>query len=1732
MPLPDPTNFRARRRAEIEAEKLLQKEKSSAILKNEKIKTNVVKQVKRLQAICRGKLCREKLVIRHVLEHNLSEQWKLENVFTFYADRQSETETKKERIFQDCKKHCNKWIPLYRSADTLGILRNYVKESDLNYKLSALTELEELKQNCCKKVIREAIETCKIVNVDFQRLYDESLNGLSTKKHFVYFSKAISLGYFVIMLRDFKLLTNAITHGEVARLFKKYGVKIDEEREKVRAVFTYRHISKICNNIFTPRDVSDAMMNLGCNYDTKEEVSQLLNGETYLSERAFIKFWQKHIGDNLLIAKEVTDQTVLKPSKGKPKNASLALQIGLRFAGFKSILVALLPNVYPQESSCRCRACRKLSLPPRTTAQEVHAKFVLQRVLRYHIATAIHLVEESSIDGGYTLIGRNILNFNDHFRWWLRYENSLKSLFVFYASEAWDLSIGARKTFDDVVHNDVRLSYTNFLRFAIDFGIFPTYIGNDKSSQFALLLTFLSAFQGTRSEPFHNCQFSSSVTVGEGATKRSNMSSKYCVFCGEPKNILSLYTEEKLQSEFNLFSNENGEIYLSDIPELLRHAGENVLEAQLYFVQNILQLLSSSSGTYIASKKDEVTGDLVKTQKDNVPLISFPDFMFAIEQSRRLREQILTGQLTFPEFLHALSLVATKCFSYDKMPHEWRNPMQEIFKIMDPTFRTKFGRSIESEIEQNLQKDPLIDTVKKNFRSILSTLYDKYKFLEDGIVAQDMSSDAFVLFVQDCRILKHITYEQAINMFKATLKSTKLEKMSFNQFADAIDGLLFENFCSQKPQPAPISYFEPVGPGTGITNEGLALRQALAKLALLYEQYNPLGRSTASKASQLMLSGKKHSGKMSPSSAPKNESGKYLRLSKTSRKMQGGGNLAKSRLKRAIRQKTDNLMKLSRIGFGTKARRDVRSSQVAKMIWDVSAEEGRQIEETESIKETFINDKYAHVRNSKVKNKLYKPSAPPESKTMSLRPSSLRKRRGQVFSLRKKNDYMSIWTTAATDLNSIVGRSNLEEVSIPKLGRSLSTTMKMEMLLSSLGRTTHKNVSSVKSMATKIRNMAGSTSGNLLGETRLNTLCSMSYMDGFGHLTLDSCMRVEGLLNERDNDIAELFFTAQEMLQNGNSEGSKQKLQIALGHSINLITESGELKTGTASATSHENGQGLLHSFADDNVYMAALRAKRASHIYQALAFVCEHSGDLSGAEAYRIQQIHFAKTAGAHTRGYLHLLALEALGLYFANHGKYEDAIKQLKLCENEFHHLGDKSHLRGNVLFELATVYNEISKTEEAIHSLEAFLSFMQEMKNYPAQSIGLRLMGDIYMKNGANDYAIAKWREALAYQPRDSVERTSMIECIAAALKTMKRYDEAALEYSKIVMLQTEKTAKCHYIYLQAGAYKDFLHSQASKEGEKTKGKHSRSYKRAVRLYMQFIQFRSECDQTLGPSDDIIAAYLRLGDVYSFFGYEFKNATEAYRRAENLCLAQNGQHGSVLLSQALYKLGCTFVLMENRVEAEKILKRALLSSLDSNQLDLTCNIYKHLGRLKIQANKCKEARNYLQRCIIICSEKSQQMEGMGASFDLGMCLLKIFDDDGEPYGPNNDVLEEAAKLFEGQLALAKVSNNLKRQAQALCGLAECKRRMLENENAVDAYTQCIAIQTKIGDTVGEMETYNALGNLHLAMGKLTLAKAAIHRELKLAQINEDDEVIETAGIMLSSIYHNIFDATQVDM
>ena len=1751
-PKVDPRTYRARRRKELEDTKRKAKEDAAALVMNEKIHANALRSIRRLQACSRGFLARLFHMPRHKAEHRYAKDWSFQNAFNYYTDRQSELETRKERYYFNAHSDVEKWSKFFKSAEDLNALQSYYKESGLKSTLDDKMSFEEAKRFCCKKVHKRAIRRCLEVNVDFRRFYKKSKSGLSLGKNFIYFSKAISFSYLIIMLRDFKLLCNGVTHGEISRLFKKYAVQINEEREKVRARFSYLHVSTTHDGKFSPIIISECLKNLGCNHDTVKDAEKLLNGESHLSERDFLKFWQKHIGDNLKTAKATATKDKKKKKKGKTTSLH---DLGLKLAGLKSVLLEIAPKVYQPEPSCRCAACQKKKLPPRSTTQDVHAKHALKQLHRYHVAPSNHHTSESELCSGLTVIGRNLLNFEDHVRWWLRFENNLKSLFVYYSSQAWDLAINQRKSWEDAVSERLRMDYSNFIRFASDFGIYPKYIGNDKRCRFSLLHSFLSAAQGTRTDPFHRCKFSSHITVGEGRHKKGNISAKYCVFCGERQYVLSHHAEEKLEQEFKLHSDKEGHVFIHDLAQILHHAGEDQLPAQEFFVEQILTEVASVTKKYTFYDPENNDASSIREGK----CVNQGQFMFAVEQSRRLRGQILHGQLTFPEFMHALSLCATNAFVFEKMPYEWEFPMQEIFKVMDPTFRVKFGRAIETEVNDDVETDPLIDGIKKHFRAILETLYEKYRFLEDGLNVQSMSSDVFILFVQDCRILKKITYEQAINMFKATLsKSSNSMRLNFDQFCTAIDGLLFANFCSQESSPAPLSYFEPIGPGTGITHYGLTLRNAIAKLKVLYEQYNPVGRSTSiAPRDGPNMTRKSPERTMSPKNKQrknKNRAGSFLRMASGKGDKHGGNSIARSRLKRAIRQKTGNMMKLSKLGFGTAFRREARAVHVERMIWDVLEEEeeisrnNQASLEAEPLPkpqlaeeaELVVSKKVPKAPSTNIRSRIGGKKRP--GRTLKLaegafsfgRPMFKTKKKASVISagLESRSKYLNLWEANSRQFKDIVGREKEISCVSPEPHQPLSKALFMGVFMDSQQRIKDKNAISVQTMHEQV--MAMTRKQSTRKETMLSAVCNAPYHPGFGHLCLNSCVRMLDPGSEQDVEVIEQFFEAQQDLQDGKFNAATAMLKKALSTTVDLLLEFHNVTApNDAGKTNARNENRRFDPVFD----LHDERSQRASHILEALACVADAHNNHEDSEGYRNQQIHSAKSASSRTRGQLLVLAWESMGTYFARQEKTQDALKQFLQCRGEFESVADP-HIKCRIMIALATLYQRLKNSPEAINCVQYYINIMQKEKDYKMQAKGYQIIGNICSKQENYEEAIKNWKDCLVYLPKRSLKRTAIHECIAAALEKSKKFQDAAVQYNSIVALQKNRVIACRYLFSQAKCHLSFLHLVSDKDKNSSSDSEeaaqpssvsprskSYSYRSAIRLYEKFIGLRS-VDDTLEAYKDVATAYLRLGDVLSFFGQEYHSAIGAYEESRKLAnRIEIGVHGTPLMAQALYKLGCSMSLIGENHEAVTVLHRALLSSLDSGQPQLTCNIYKHLGRLKITFHENKDAKKYFGRCLALTNEDSAGHDVMGAHFDLGMCMLQTFDDSNERDEKSLAVLEEGIFHFNKLLDKAVKFKNEKRRAQSFAGLAECKWRMGENLQAVEDYNRCITQQKALGDTRGEMEQCWALGNLYVSMGEYAAARDQFEKQIKLAALHKDATAMQNGANMLSNVYTEIY-------
>eukprot|EP00943_MAST-04B_sp_MAST-4B-sp1_P004753 g4753.t1 len=1728
---------RRRRRAEIEAEHARQKALTENLEALKAVKSKELRAIKKLQANIRGYLCRLFVVPKYHQEKKTFDKYTIKEVFKYYTTRQAKLETMKERVYYAAKIEYEKLQSSFASAIDLRTLRHFVQDSSLKWTRPNINAtIDDLKKLYIKRALKQAMQKCEEVNIDFRYLQSEDKKHVDLTTIFVYFSKAITYGNLLIMLRDFKLLSNESSHGTIFRLFQKYAVKIEEEREKVRATFLYRYYCEKYEAILTAERISEMLIFLGCHHDTTDEATELLNGETTLSERDFLKFWQKHIGNKLLEIRALHEKNVEEEQKLGKKKKSNAVQLnrlGLKRAGFEALLLDVCAMYYPKGTYCRCRACQNQTLPPRATPQEVHGKFVVRKALRYHIGPSIYLLEQSGLCGMGTIAGRNILDFKRHLRWWLRFESNLRSLYAFYATRGWELSPEERKTWDDVTKNNTTLPYSEFVRFTTDFGIYPKYLTNERYTGFQILHAFLLSCQGNRSDPFHICKFDSSISVGETSTERGGMSSNVCSLCGSRQIILSSHEERRLEREFELFSSEDDNlVFVKDVPELFEHAGEDPLPAQMYLVDKILRKLSK------VKKKDE--------NGEEEDCINESQFLFAIDQGRRLRFQALTNEVTFAEFLHAISILAIKAFTYEKLQDGWENPMQEIFKIMDPTFRSKFGHSIETVVEENTEKDLMIHEVKSTFKGMLKTLFERYKFLESGLNSneQGMTSDAFQLFVKDCRLVPNIGHAQALNMFKASVKTSKASvgalKMTFDQFYSAINGLMFENFCNSKKKPAPMSYFEPIGPGTGITCAGLAIRNAISKLKILYEEYNPIGRSTGKGTKNVTFN--INLGTMtSPEntkleSKTSNKSGQYLHLMKKGAKGKQNS-MAKSRLKRAIRLKSSNLMKLSKLGFGSSVRRESRLNHIQNLIWDVAEHSDKPEDEAIfSSDHDHSNSDDDEDADGKEDVLLMTPSAPP-SRFIRLQD---RKRPGRQLKKQQKkklsnfHNYINIWRTEPEKVRSLLGEDQEKPPVLPGIYQSLPTQLSMKMTIDTIEKIKHKNVKTINWMDRTL---------NLLNPTKRKIDASgesiemlNNQIDGFGHPELIHTIK-RTTFHTHEHGIPH-FHDAHAHLHNGNHEEASNALKIGLGITMEMLESA---KNVTSSDDGPDDTQKL--GTANDVV---ADHSANVCHFYQALACVADTTNSKDDSELFRMHQLHFARNTLHSQRDSLLMLSSDSLALYYLRYDRLEEAEKIYKSClQNESNGNVDP-YLHGRLLLNLSKVYRKMGNPQDAIKTCEKYIILMQKEKDYKKQQDALKLIGNIYFDENEIPKAIDKWNDSLAYCPKASLERCRIHLLMAKAYKQIKDYTSLALQYSHIIQLhesaRSNEDTICKYIKFQAEALTKSLVFRNSLPRTTARIKRNDTCFSIINLYSKYIDIRSVLGG-LSNEKDICIAYLKIGDIYFSYLNEYGNAADSYDRA---IYTVQYRKGSQLFTKAHLKLGLTLVRLNDDKNAERILNIALTSSLDkesiSDQQNLSKYIFNQLGKLKAKYKDHVTATKYFTQYLNV-SKLTKDIEcEMDAYFHLGMTFLQAFDngcqhdvvnailtnaiiDSGKSNSGNQNILELATSMFNSLRQLSSENKDLQRESQSFVGLAECATRRRLLTVAIGFYKSAIDIQKRAGDKLGEMEQCGNVGMLYYVLKHFVDAKLYFETQIQIAREIKNVETIEQGGIMLARTYEMLY-------
>ena len=165
---------------------------------------------------------------------------------------------------------------------------------------------------------------------------------------------------------------------------------------------------------------------------------------------------------------------------------------------------------------------------------DVQARYHLEdTIVRVHLAPTMNAINRTAVCGATSSLGKCFLQSNRYLGYILRYERNLRSVYIYYSTQAWLRDLNKRKKWSDVIAENFQLSYVDFVRFCNEFNLYPQLLTNDMNSNtgFQLLDVYLGAKQGTRADPGHNCYFSLHNRPGNdpfhGHTK-----TMYCAKCG------------------------------------------------------------------------------------------------------------------------------------------------------------------------------------------------------------------------------------------------------------------------------------------------------------------------------------------------------------------------------------------------------------------------------------------------------------------------------------------------------------------------------------------------------------------------------------------------------------------------------------------------------------------------------------------------------------------------------------------------------------------------------------------------------------------------------------------------------------------------------------------------------------------------------------------------------------------------------------------------------------------------------------------------------------------------------------------------------------------------------------------------------------------------------------------------------------------------------------------------
>uniref|UniRef100_A0A1B0CKC6 Putative g-alpha gtpase interaction protein n=1 Tax=Lutzomyia longipalpis TaxID=7200 RepID=A0A1B0CKC6_LUTLO len=265
---------------------------------------------------------------------------------------------------------------------------------------------------------------------------------------------------------------------------------------------------------------------------------------------------------------------------------------------------------------------------------------------------------------------------------------------------------------------------------------------------------------------------------------------------------------------------------------------------------------------------------------------------------------------------------------------------------------------------------------------------------------------------------------------------------------------------------------------------------------------------------------------------------------------------------------------------------------------------------------------------------------------------------------------------------------------------------------------------------------------------------------------------------------------------------------------------------------------------------------------------------------------------------------------------------------------------------------------------------------------------------------------------------------------------------------------------------------------------------SHDMALMHYRAHLDIASEQKDTASLSQ----AYLNLGNFWSL-RQEFAQAIPYYEHY--LMLSQ--ELGDVAAEgKACHFLGYAHYCIGNYREAVRYYDQDLALAKDMQDKMNMGRAYCNLGLANL-ALDWKAAALECQKYFLAISHMMNHLPGkFRALGNIGDVLIRMGD------------LDEAGKMYQRQLGLARQARERSMEAAACGALGLCNRLLKRFDKALGYHTQELTLRQEMGDVPGEARAHCHLGAVHMALGNYTHAVKCYQEQLERAQ-ELQDPVIE---------------------